>query len=80
MTYARENVMLIQLNNPELIAFVYPNAEAVVEETLTHAMESEHLTEEDIRAIEESEAQFARGEFVDFDVFAAEMRKKYGIK
>ena len=36
------------------------------------------LDEEDITAINESDAQIDRGEFVEFSTFAAEMRKKYG--
>lgn len=35
------------------------------------------LTDEDLAAIKESDEQFDRGEYVDFDAFAAEMRKKY---
>ena len=35
------------------------------------------LDDEDVAAIIESEEQIDRGEFVEFETFAAEMRKKY---
>jgi hypothetical protein len=40
----------------------------------------DELTEADLKAIEESDAQIDRGEWVEFDAFAAEMRKRYGIE
>lgn len=79
--------MQVQLNNPELQKFVedkvsegqFPSAEAVVENALNLMKHDEEigLTPEDIEAIEEADAAMDRGEFVDFDTFAAEMRKKY---
>ena len=81
--------MQVQLTKPELAKFIdekvkageFPSAEAVIENALTRMMEDEEtLTEDDLRAIEESEAQIDRGEYVEFDAFAADMRKKYGAK
>ncbi len=81
--------MPLQLRKPELAKFVddkvragdFPDAEAVVEDALARVMEEEEaevLTDEDVRAIAEADAAIDRGEHVDFDTFAAEMRKKYG--
>ncbi|MEA2708625.1 MAG: Bacterial antitoxin of ParD toxin-antitoxin type system [Phycisphaerales bacterium] len=78
--------MQVELTKPELAKFIdekvkageFPSPEAVVENALALMMENEEtLSEGDIRAIDEAEGQFERGEFVEFDVFAAEMRKKY---
>ena len=77
--------MAVQLRNPALAKFVdeqvrvgnFPDAEAVVEDALTRMMEQEELTDEDVKAITEAEAQIDRGEYVDFATFASEMRKKY---
>ena len=58
----------------------FPSAEAVVEDALLRMMDEEIvLTEQDIRAIEESEKEIDRGEYIDFDTFAADMRKRYGV-
>ena len=80
--------MTVHLRKPELAKFVdekvreggYSDAEAVIEDALARMMEDEavELTDEDVRAIAEADAAIDRGEFVDFDTVAAEMRKKYG--
>jgi hypothetical protein len=36
------------------------------------------LSQEDLRAIEEAEAEIAAGNYVEFDDFVAEMKRKYG--
>jgi Arc/MetJ-type ribon-helix-helix transcriptional regulator len=79
--------MNVQLQKPDLERFIdeqvragnFPTPEAVVETALQLLMEESELTAEDLSAIEESDRQFERGEFVDFKDFAARMRKKYGI-
>ena len=57
----------------------YPSARAVVEAAITQMKDfgSEKLTAEDRKVIAESDEQFERGESVDFDDFAAQMRNKY---
>jgi Arc/MetJ-type ribon-helix-helix transcriptional regulator len=81
--------MQVQISNPRLAKFIddkvrageFANAEALVEDAVARVMEEqETLTEEDLREIELSRQEIARGEFVDFDTFATEMRKKYGVK
>ena len=78
--------MQVQLVSPEIESFVaekvkagdFPTAEAVVEDALTRMMRDERaLTDEDVKAINEAEEEMDRGELVDFDTFAAEMREKY---
>ena len=81
--------MRVELTKPELAKFVdekvksgdFPSAAAVVENALARMMDDERtLTEQDIRAIDAADEQIDRGEFVEFDSFAAEMRKKYSAK
>jgi Arc/MetJ-type ribon-helix-helix transcriptional regulator len=78
--------MQVQLTKPSLARFVdekvktgeFASAEAVVEDALTRMMQDEQsLTDDDERAIEAAEQEIDRGEAVDFDAFAADMRKKY---
>ena len=78
--------MQVELTKPEVTDFItekvkageFPSAEALVESAVKLMMrEGETLTDEDIRAIEEAEKEFERGEYIAFDDFAAEMRKKY---
>ena len=80
--------MQVHLKTPALAKFVddkvkageFPSAEAVVEDALLQMMQNEVvLTEDDLRAIEESDQQIGRGEAIDFEDFAAQMRKKHGI-
>ena len=74
--------------NPEVERFIdeevqagrFSSREAVVEAAIGKMMverEEFALDEEDVAAIIESEEQIDRGEFVEFETFAAEMRKKY---
>lgn len=64
----------------EVKAGHFPSAEAALEAAVAQ-MQIDHaevqLTDDDLRAIAESEAQIERGESVDFDAFEAEMRNKY---
>jgi Arc/MetJ-type ribon-helix-helix transcriptional regulator len=83
--------MELRLKNPDLERFVdqqvqagvFPSVDALLEEAVARLMREEEatpLSDEDWAAIAEADAEFERGETIDFDVFAAEMRKKYGIK
>lgn len=76
------------MTKPELERFIadqvkaghFPSSEAAIEAAVEQMMRDRadaELTDEDVDAINESEAQIDRGEFVDFDGFAAAMRKKY---
>ena len=80
--------MQVRLTKPELERFIadqvkaghFPSSEAAVEAAVEEMMRTRadaELTDEDVDAINESEAQIDRGESVDFDDFAAAMRKKY---
>jgi Arc/MetJ-type ribon-helix-helix transcriptional regulator len=80
--------MQVRLSKPELERFIaeqvkagrFPSSDAAIEaavERMMLAHEDAELSDEDVDAINESEEQFDRGEFVDFDAFAVEMRKKY---
>jgi Arc/MetJ-type ribon-helix-helix transcriptional regulator len=78
--------MQLQLSKPELEKYItdkvrageFPSPEAVVEDAIARVMHGDVvLSDEDLAAIREADAQFERGEVVDFDSFAAEMRKKY---
>ncbi len=80
--------MNISLDKPELENFVnaqiqagrYPTAKDLVEAAVARLMLDpidEELTPEDIAAIEESEAQFARGEGLDWEDVKKELRAKY---
>ena len=82
------SAMQVQLKRPELEKFIdeqvkaglYPSREAAVEAAVEQMMNWQQepvLTGEDVDAINESEAQIDRGEHVEFDALAAEMRKKY---
>ena len=82
--------MNLQVKKPELEKFIadqvhtgsFRSGDDVVEEAVSRMMREEGLalTEEDARAIKESDEQIDRGECVDFDIFATEMRKKYCSK
>lgn len=80
--------MQVQLRKPELERFIddqvragrYTSPEDAVEAAIAQMMVDQttiHLTDEDMVAIHESEAQIDRGESVEFDTFASEMRKKH---
>lgn len=82
--------MQISLTRPDLAQFVedqvksghYPSPEAVVEAAIADLRDATHagLDEETIAAINRAEDQLDRGEGVDFDDFAAAMRKKIAAK
>ena len=74
---------------PNLQAFVdeqlkagrFASTEALVEEALERMMLEElPLDEETLRAIEESEAQIARGEWVDAKEVAKQLRARFSSK
>jgi Arc/MetJ-type ribon-helix-helix transcriptional regulator len=81
--------MQVQLKRPELEQFIAEQVEAghfssaedaieaAVEEMMLARREGAVLSDEDAAAINEADAEIDRGEFVDFDTFAAEARKKY---
>lgn len=78
--------MQLQLTKPELEKYItdkvkageFPSPQAVVEDAIARAMQGGIVfSQEDLQAIREADAQFERGEIVDFDSFAAQMRKKY---
>ena len=78
--------MQVQLTNPDLERFIveqveagkYPSAQAAVEAAVEQMMHGDatDLTDEDVDEINRSEDEIDRGEYVDFDTFAAEMRSK----
>ena len=81
--------MQVHLTKPELEQFIdqkvksgdFDSAAAVVEDALVRMMWDERtLNHSDIAAINQAEEQMDRGEFIDFDLFAMEMRKKYCAK
>ena len=79
--------MNVRLTKPRVEQFIreqvdaghFPSAQAAVEAAVEQMMttnEWTRLTEGDVAAIAESDAQFERGECVDFDVFAADLRRR----
>ena len=79
--------MHLELTNPQFQKFIadkirdggFPTPEAVVEDALARMMDEEAmpLTDQDLKALDRADEEIDRGESVDFDAFAAEMRKKY---
>ena len=78
--------MQISLIKPDLERFVreevdagrYPSTQAVIEAAIANLRDNpaEDLDAETIAAINRAEEQIDRGEGIDFDEFAAEMRRK----
>jgi Arc/MetJ-type ribon-helix-helix transcriptional regulator len=71
---------LEKFNNDQVTAGYFASAEAAVEAAIAQMKIDQRaivLTESDLEAIEESEQQIDRGESVEFDTFAKEMREKY---
>jgi hypothetical protein len=79
--------MHVELTKPELERYItnqvdaglFPSPQAAIEAAVEQMMLSGgpvELTDEDVAVINESEDQIDRGEFVDFDTFAAELRRK----
>lgn len=80
--------MQAKLTRPELERFIreqvaaghFPSSDAAIEaavEEMMLARQEAELTDEDVEAIIQSEAEIDAGEFVDFDDFAARMRRKH---
>jgi Arc/MetJ-type ribon-helix-helix transcriptional regulator len=80
--------MQVQLKKPELEKFIddqvkagyFPSADAAVEaaiEQMRLDSESDEIDDETAAAINRAEEEIDRGEWVDFEQFAAEMRKKF---
>ena len=81
--------MEVRVNKPEFQRFItskvqaghFPTPEAVVEDALGRMMEEElTLTEGDVAAINEAEIAMDRGEHIDFDAFAREMRNRHPMR
>ncbi len=77
--------MQVKLTNPELTTFIedqvktgsFPSPEAAIEAAIERMMLDEvELDDDTVAAIQRAEAQFERGEGIDFKQFAAEMRKR----
>jgi antitoxin ParD1/3/4 len=59
----------------------FRSLDEVLEEALSRMMyEDADLDDETINAINRAEAQFDRGQGIDFNVFAAEARRKYSVQ
>jgi Arc/MetJ-type ribon-helix-helix transcriptional regulator len=80
--------MKLRFTNPDLEKFIaeqveagnYSSPESAFEaavEQMMHEHIDVSLTDADLEEIRQSDAEIDRGEFVEFDSFAAEMRKKY---
>jgi Arc/MetJ-type ribon-helix-helix transcriptional regulator len=77
--------MQVRVNKPELAKFVtdkvnagqFASPEAVIEDALSRMMEDENTLSDDDRGAIKLADDASDEEFVDFDVFAAEMRRKY---
>jgi Arc/MetJ-type ribon-helix-helix transcriptional regulator len=67
-----------QFINDQVEAGIFSTPQEVVEAAIERLMHNQSkLTDEDIESIDKSESQIDRGECVDFDEFAAEVRKKH---
>ena len=67
------------LINDSVEAGKYASAEELLVAAVLQLRNDEHeLSEKDLRAIEEAEAEIAAGNYVEFDDFVAEMKRKYG--
>jgi Arc/MetJ-type ribon-helix-helix transcriptional regulator len=80
--------MQVQLKRPELEKFIdeqvraghFPTPDAAIEaavESMMFESEPDELDDETAAAINRAEMQIERGEGIDFNQFAAEMRKKF---
>ena len=82
--------MQVRLTKPALERFIadqveagrFPSAEAAVEAAVERMMrdETDELDEETVDALNRAVEQIDRGEGIDFDRFAAEMRKKFNVR
>lgn len=82
---------MVQFSDPELARYVekqvrsgaFASAEVLVEAAVRRMMADEvdlTLTPQEMAELDEQDAEIERGNFVDFDTFAGEMRKRFGIK
>jgi hypothetical protein len=80
--------MKLELQNPRLERYIteqvnagnFPTPEAVVDHLFERAAVGADPPADDVeRELELSEQEAAQGETVDFDEFAARIRKQYGI-
>ncbi|HSI35063.1 MAG: type II toxin-antitoxin system ParD family antitoxin [Phycisphaerae bacterium] len=82
--------MTVNLTTPELVQFVkeqvdagrYPDADAVIEAAVEQMMWDARqagavLTDEDVAAINESDAQIDRGECLTLDEVEAQFRERF---
>jgi Arc/MetJ-type ribon-helix-helix transcriptional regulator len=83
--------MEFRLKNPELERFVekqveagvFPSIDALLEEAVARLKQDEEapkLSDEDWAAIDEADAEFERGEFLEADEVKAMLRQELGIK
>ena len=80
--------MNVQFSESDLERFItdqvragrFPSPEAAVKDAVRRAMEAEavELTDEDVAAIQESDAQFARGEGIPAEEVKSRLRQLYG--
>ena len=87
-----ESPVTLQFKQPEVAKYVedciraglFPSVGVLLEEAVRRMMMDaeavDRLTPEDETALAEARAEVERGEGIDFDVFATELRRKYGIK
>jgi Arc/MetJ-type ribon-helix-helix transcriptional regulator len=80
--------MAVTFSNPDQERFIheqvkvgaFPSAQAVVEAAIARMMQEseDSLSDEDMEAIAEAEAEYERGEYEEFSVVAARLRAKFG--
>jgi Arc/MetJ-type ribon-helix-helix transcriptional regulator len=60
----------------------FPSSDELLDEAVGRMMSDQELSldAETLAVIKRAEDQFARGEDIDFDVFAAEMRRKIAVR
>lgn len=79
--------MQVRLENPAVEQFIeaqvraghYPSVAAAIEAAVERLMSDEQLDDDAVDAVERADAQIARGEGIDFHLFAAEFRKRHGM-
>lgn len=80
--------MQINLRHPDLERFIdeqvkagrFKSADDVIATALARMMDEDiRLTDDDLAAFAQADAEIDRGEFEDFTDFASRNRKKYGI-
>jgi Arc/MetJ-type ribon-helix-helix transcriptional regulator len=60
----------------------FRTSDELVDDAVSRLMSEDEfeLDDETVAAIDRAEEEFARGEWVDFDAFALEMRKQYPLR